>query len=126
MAVVTVGLKLASDLVIAVHPEIDYSKGGSSLVDSDIKLIHLNGFSKNRVEVTGGHGITHNVDKALWDKWLQQNKETKLVKGGYIFAHESNEKAKAEAKEKKDTKSGTEKLKQNSAGVETAKETTEK
>lgn len=110
MTKVTVGLKLASDLVIET--------GG--------KLVTINGFSKNRIEITGGHGITQDVDKALWDKWLQQNKETKLVKGGYIFAHESNEKAKAEAKEKKDTKSGTEKLKQNSAGVETAKETADK
>lgn len=101
MTKVTVGLKLAGDLVLEVE--------GASVV--------VNGHAKNLIQVVDGHGLTQ-VDKAFWDKWLQANKETKLVKGGFIFAHENAEKTKKEASEKKDNKSGTERLKKNSGGVE--------
>lgn len=102
MTKVTVGLKLAGDLVISVEG----------------KDVTLNGFSKNQV-VQDGHGLTYGVDKDFWDKWLQENKDTKLVKGGFIFAHENAGKTKAEATEKKGNKSKTEPLKQGD-GVETA------
>ena len=78
----------------------------------------INGHAKNLIQVADGHGITE-IDKDFWDAWLAQNKETKLVKGGFIFAQETAEKAKSEAKEKRTNKSGTERLKQGE-GVETA------
>lgn len=102
MAKVVVGLKLAGDLELEVN--------GKTQV--------INGHAKNLIQVADGHGITE-IDKDFWDAWLAQNKETKLVKGGFIFAQETAEKAKSEAKEKRTNKSGTERLKQGE-GVETA------
>lgn len=104
MSKVTVGLKLSGDLII----------------EHDGKSVTLNGSQKNLIQVSNGHGITPDVDKAFWEAWRTANKDTKLVKGGFIFANESNEKVKAEAKEKAKNKSGTEKLKPNDSGVETA------
>lgn len=109
MAKVTVGLKLAGNLVITL---------GSG---KELQEVELNGFSKNQFLVSDAHGITEGVDKEFWDKWREANKETKLVKGGFIFAHESNASTKAEAKEKAKVKSGTEKLNpKEQAGIETA------
>jgi hypothetical protein len=36
--------------------------------------------------VVNGYGITEGVDKALFEKWLGQSKETKLVTSGAVFA----------------------------------------
>lgn len=102
MSKVTVGLKLAGDLELEVS--------GKKQV--------INGHARNLIQVVGGHGLTE-IDKDFWEAWFQANKDTKLVKGGFIFAQETNEKAKAEAKEKRANKSGTERLKQGD-GVETA------
>lgn len=102
MSKVTVGLKLSGDLELELN--------GKKQV--------VNGHAKNLIQGIDGHGLTE-VDKDFWDAWLAQNKETRLVKGGFIFAQETNEKAKAEAKEKRANKSGTERLKQGD-GVETA------
>lgn len=102
MSKVTVGLKLAGDLELELN--------GKKQV--------VNGHAKNLIQVVDGHGLTE-VDKDFWEAWHQANKETKLVKSGFIFAQATREKAKAEAKEKRANKSGTEKLKQGE-GVETA------
>ena len=51
-------------------------------------------------QIFGGHGITDDVPKALWDAWLIENKNHDLVKGGFIFAHEQRKEVKAQAKEK--------------------------
>ena len=89
---VTVGCKLPHGL----HLDI----GG--------KRVTLKG--TNASNVIGGHGITENVDKAFFDKWMSQNKESAAVKNGLIFAHEAAQNTKAEAKEKKDNKNGFEGL----------------
>lgn len=104
MSKVTIGLKLSGDLMISVGD----------------KNVLLNGSQKNLVQIENGHGITENVDKDFWEAWLQENKESKLVKGGYIFANEKTVEVKAEAKDKKDNKSGTEKLNpKEEKGIET-------
>ena len=54
----------------------------------------------NSSEIFGGHGITDDVPKALWDAWVAENKNHDLVTGGFIFAHEQRKEVKAEAKEK--------------------------
>jgi hypothetical protein len=64
----------------------------------------------NASNVIGGHGITENVDKELFEKWLSDNKDSAAVTGGFIFAHGKVENVKAEAKEKKANKNGFEGL----------------
>lgn len=79
----------------------------------------INGFNKSNV--VGGHGITEDVPKELWELWLRANKDRDLVKNGFIFAHEKERDTKSEAVEKKNNKSNTEPLKQEaSSGVEPA------
>ena len=64
----------------------------------------------NSSEIFGGHGITDDVPKELWDAWLAENKNHDLVTGGFIFAHEQRKEVKAEAKEKADNKTKAEGL----------------
>lgn len=64
----------------------------------------------NSSEIFGGHGITEDVPKQLWDAWLVENKNHDLVTGGFIFAHESRKEVKAEAKEKAANKTKAEGL----------------
>lgn len=72
----------------------------------------INGFNASIVE--GGHGITYDVPKDLWEAWLAENKNRDLVKNGFIFAHGKDKDTKEEAKEKKENKSKTEPLEQKS------------
>lgn len=65
----------------------------------------------NSSEVFGGHGITEDVPKDLWDAWLVQNKNHDLVLKGFIFAHEQRKEVKAQAKEKVSNKTNAEAIK---------------
>lgn len=94
MATVTVGCKLPH----GIH------------MDLDGKRVTLNG--SNSSNVIGGHGITENVDKEFFDKWVAQRKDSPMVKNGLVFAHERSGNAQAEAKEKAKTKTGFEGLDQ--------------
>lgn len=92
MATVTVGCKLPHGLHLDV-------------ADKRITLLGVNSSS-----VIGGHGITENVDKDLFDRWMALNKESAAVKNKLIFAHEKAGSTAAEAKEKVNNKSGFEGL----------------
>ena len=64
----------------------------------------------NSSEIFGGHGITDDVPKALWDAWVVENKNHDLVRNGFIFANEQRKEVKAEAKEKVSNKTKAEGL----------------
>lgn len=59
--------------------------------------------------LSGGYMLTHNVDADFWTQWLEQNKESRLVTEHLIFALPQNKAADA-AKEKREIKSGMERL----------------
>lgn len=103
---VTIGCKLPNGLLLEVGN----------------KNVQING--ANSSNVVGGHGITYNVDAELWQAWLKQNADRDVVKNGFVFAHDKPANAKAEAKEKTDTKTGQEPIDPNAKnnGVETVKE----
>lgn len=82
MSTVTIGCKYPTGVLLQV---------GST-------TFPING--SNSSEIFGGHGITDDVPKELWDAWLVENKNHDLVTGGFIFAHEQRKEVKAEAKEK--------------------------
>lgn len=63
-----------------------------------------------KCEIVAGYAITHDVPKDFWNLWLQQNKESAVVKNNLIFAHDTIESTKAEAKEKIAVRSGLERL----------------
>ncbi|WP_277966721.1 hypothetical protein [Pantoea trifolii] len=93
--VVTVGCKLPNGLVLDVE-------GSQQIV--------LNG--ANSATVIGGYGLTENVDKAVFDKWLEQHKDQPYVKNELVFAQAKTNSAESKAKENADVKSGLEGLPQ--------------
>jgi len=96
---VTVGCKLPNGILL------------SAMVGGKVVEHRLNGWNQNVLQDTGC-GITYDVPKELWAAWLDQFKGSKLVKGGFVFAHAQEKSVKAEAKEKTKVKSGTEQLPQ--------------
>lgn len=90
MVTVIVGCKLPHGLTI----EID----GNSVT--------LNGI--NSSTIIGGYGLTYDVDKEFFDKYLELYADTELVKNGLIFAQEKLKEARTEAEEKAGLKNGLE------------------
>ena len=58
--------------------------------------------------IIGGYALTHNVDAERWDIWLEQNKNSDLVKKHQIFAYEKPEMADGWAREHVSVRSGLE------------------
>jgi len=56
----------------------------------------------------GGYALTHNIPKDFWDKWLEQNKDAKIVKNKLIFASSKADTIAGLRKEHKEQKSGLE------------------
>lgn len=92
MATVTVGCKLSNGLIIEVGEARAVLRGTNSST------------------IIGGHGITENVDKALFDAWIELHKDKEFVKKGFVFAHEKAANTAAEAKERADESTGMEPL----------------
>jgi len=92
MATVVVGCKLPNGLIM-------------SLGD---KTVNLNG--ANSALVIGGHGITNDVDKSLFDAWLALHADKDFVKNDLVFAHEARKNAEAQAKDQATLESGLEPL----------------
>lgn len=91
---VTVGCKLPNGIVLEVE--------GYSVV--------LNG--ANASNVIGGYGLTENVDKEAFDKWLKVHAGQSYVKNELVFAQAKTNSAESKAKENADRKSGLEGLPQ--------------
>jgi hypothetical protein len=60
--------------------------------------------------IIGGYALTPNVDKELFDAWLEQNADHPAVKAGLIFAHARPGMVTDRAKEQKALLSGLEPL----------------
>ena len=67
-------------------------------------------FTRDRPETVAGAALTHGVDKAFWDRWLDENKTSPMVVNGLIFAHEKVDFVKGKARENKALKSGLDPL----------------
>ncbi|MDQ0019003.1 hypothetical protein [[Curtobacterium] plantarum] len=93
--VVTVGCKLPNGLVIDVDGAQPVVLAGA-----------------NASNVIGGYGLTENVDKAVFDKWLEQHKDQPYVKNELVFAQAKTNSAESKAKDNADVKSGLEGLPQ--------------
>jgi len=76
-----------------------------------------------KAEIVCGYALTPGVDAEFFEEWLRQNADHDAVRNGMIFAHMKAEDVSAEAREKKDVKSGLEPINRNKLpkGIETAK-----
>jgi hypothetical protein len=92
--VLVVGCKLPNGLVI----------------DIDGYSVTLNG--ANSSNVVGGYGLTENVDKAAFDKWIKAHADQPYVKNELVFAQAKTNSAESKAKENASVKSGLEGLPQ--------------
>lgn len=61
-------------------------------------------------QIQDGYALTPGVPAALWNTWLEQNKDSDLVKNGIIFAHGSMNDVRSEATEKSGVKTGLERI----------------
>lgn len=77
----------------------------------DAKPVRINGWNNNLI-AGADHGLTEDVPAELWEAWSKLHEDSKLVKGGFIFANARASTTKAEAKDKKSNKSGQEQLPQ--------------
>lgn len=78
--------------------------------------------------VASGFALTPGIPLDFWTAWLEQNKTSDMVVNGLIFASEATRDVRAEAREKKDQRSGLEAIDPRNLprGVEQAPEQTEK
>lgn len=83
-------------------------------MDVGDQRVTINGL--NTTEIVGGHGLTFGVPKALWEQWKRDHKDAEFVKRGLVFAQGKTDSAIAEAKEKKDNRSGFEGIDPNNPG----------
>lgn len=120
---VTVACKMPHGLELRVFDMVDkrvIAPGGSGTytVKEAVERktrVRLNGFAHPQdkaaiASVVGGYGLTFNVDKAFFDLWMEQNKDSDVVQNGLIFAHVRRENAEGKAREQKELKSGLERL----------------
>jgi hypothetical protein len=64
----------------------------------------------DRPQMANGSALTFGVDKDFFDAWMEQNKDTSMVKNHLIFAATTTEGVKAKAREFKDIQSGLQAL----------------
>lgn len=60
--------------------------------------------------VVGGYALTSGVNKDLFDKWMEDNKDSPMVKNRLIFAHDRQDSAAGAAKEAHAVRSNMEPL----------------
>lgn len=58
--------------------------------------------------IVGGYALTPNIDKDFFEAWMEQNRNTDLVRNKMIFCQEHTQDAQAQAQEQKDVRSGME------------------
>jgi hypothetical protein len=120
---VTVCCKLPHGVELRLFDMVEQNEpvmgGGTRLVKVAVPkgesiIIHGNSHPQNAAPrsqiVSGGYAITPNVDKAFWEAWLAANKNLDMVKNGMIFAQGKADNAAAEAKDRRATLSGAERL----------------
>lgn len=119
---VTVACKLPHGLVLRVFDMVETKEplmgGGYHTVKQarerpDRIIVNGCAHPQNKAplcQVVAGYALTTGVPKEFWDRWLAQNANADMVKNNLIFAHENLRNAEAEATEKKDVRSGLERL----------------
>lgn len=63
-----------------------------------------------------GAALTFGIPRDFWERWLEQNKDTAMVRNGLVFAHGKRDGVVGEAREKRDLRSGFEPLRPDATG----------
>jgi hypothetical protein len=121
---VTVACKMPNGYKMRVFNMVDFDEpvmGGGvktrkrAELDTKYGVVVLNGFAHEKgkapsSELIGGFGLTSGVDAQFFARWLEQNKDSAIVRNGLIFAAKSTEDVKAQAREQKKLQSGLQPL----------------
>lgn len=59
-------------------------------------------------QIIGGYGLTSDIPRDFWERWLHDNRTTDLVKNRVVFACDDNRAAASEARNSRAIKSGLE------------------
>jgi len=122
---VTVACKLPGGLILRVYDMEDYPEpvmgGGVKLAQRAVKVddeYRLNGAAVDlrRVlrgngpahHIVGGYALTPGIPKDFWDRWLNDNRNSDLVRNGLIFAQRNDMSAMSQAQEQAELPSGLE------------------
>ena len=121
---VYVGCKLPNGIILQLCAEEEYREpvmGGGTIVSKRYRRLPetytLNGCSIDLARVAagevphlivGGAGITPGIPRDFWEKWLEANKHSHLVRNKIVFAQRDEMSARSRAVELKDVRSGLE------------------
>lgn len=120
MSTVTIGCRLASGLILesgytiangAVARLRTYTR--VMLAGANQSTLQLAAQNPGQTLVSGKHmraGITENVDEAFFDKWVEDHRESHIVKNGLIFKMKNRREAEARGKDEEQKKTGFEPL----------------
>ena len=65
----------------------------------------------------GGFAITEGCPKDIWEGWLEQNKDSLLIKNGVLFAYKDRNSVMTEVKKRAEVLSGLEPLDKKNPGA---------
>jgi hypothetical protein len=118
---VTVALKHPNGLLLRLHQPVEVNVpvlGGGTRTEKQYHptgdVVRLNGNAHPQDKAPSspqveGFALTV-VPKDFWDAWRAQNADHPMIKSGLLIAHEKEANTNAEARAKKDLKSGLERL----------------
>lgn len=119
-AKVTVACKMPNGLLLRVFAMETHSEpvmgGGVREAKSARQIggtVKLNGnavpFGKRPDHpIVAGYALTHGIDKEFFDKWLEQNRDSDIVKNSLVFAYDKGDSVRDAAKEHAKARSGLE------------------
>lgn len=117
---VTVACKIPNGLELRLHEGFDWDEpvmGGGTRTTKMFRQIGNSVFIKGSaaphgvpIVLHGGYALTPGVDADFWEKWVEQNAETALVKRHMIYAMPREDSAAAKGREQTEIKSGMERL----------------
>jgi hypothetical protein len=104
--VVSVGCKLPNGLHLDIRADKPKDWKNGDPMPPVTQRITLKG--RNEARVIGGDGITENVPKDVFDRWMAEHKDYAPVAKGLIFTHAKTAGVEAMAAERVDLKTGFE------------------
>lgn len=121
---ISVGCKIPQGLIISIHQMIERDEpvlgGGMRRVKEAMELpetrIHIRGIGqkiardKSGLPIVTPYAITNDVDAETFRAWMEQHKDSDIVKKGLVWAMPSENDARAHARETRDLKTGFEPL----------------
>ncbi len=125
---VTVACKLPNGLILRVFDMIETQEPVMGGGFRNVKIARLKGVpipvygnrspfgELPKCKIVAGFALTPGIPKEFWELYLEQNKDSEVIRNGILFAHESLDSVEGEAKENADVKTGLQPLSRDSRG----------